>query len=179
MMEKPMSNFGFKVMIGMFKIRDLISPRKNVLSEVGIKTGDHVLDYGCGPGGYILPLENLVGRSGKIYALDIHPLAINRIEKVAKKRNLTNVHAILSDCQTNLEDESLEVVLLYDIFHILEYPDKVLVELHRVLKPHGIMSFSDHHMKDDGVVPLLTTNGLFKMSKKGKKTITFEKVSKK
>jgi len=36
----------------------------------------HVLDYGCGPGSYIKPLLELVGCSGKIFALDIHPLAI-------------------------------------------------------------------------------------------------------
>ncbi len=175
-MVKPMSNFTFRVMTFLFKIRDLISPRKNVLSEVGIKQRDSVLDYGCGPGGYLLPLEELVGSSGEIYALDVHPLAVSRIERIAKKNNLVNVRTILSDCDTRLNDQSLDVVLLYDIFHDLEHPKKVLAELHRVLKPHGILSFSDHHLKDDEINGMISKYGLFKPLKKGKKTFTFTKV---
>ncbi|MCK4241915.1 MAG: methyltransferase domain-containing protein, partial [Dehalococcoidia bacterium] len=57
-----------------YKFRDLRLPRMDILKEVGIEPGFHVLDYGCGPGSYTIPLAELVGESGKIYALDIHPL---------------------------------------------------------------------------------------------------------
>jgi ubiquinone/menaquinone biosynthesis C-methylase UbiE len=175
-MDHPMSSFGFKTMTFMFRIRDLISPRKKVLSEVGIKHGDSVLDYGCGPGGYLLPLEELVGSSGEIYALDIHPLATSRIERIAKKKKLANVRTILSDCDTKLDNNCLDVVLLYDIFHDLEHPEKVLTELHRVLKPNGILSFSDHHLKDDEINGLISKYGFFEPVKKGRKTFTFKKL---
>jgi len=75
-MDKPMSNFDFKFMSLGYKFRDLFLPRLNILEEVGIKPGFHVLDFGCGPGSYIIPLAKLVGESGKVYAMDIHPLAI-------------------------------------------------------------------------------------------------------
>ena len=85
-MDKPMSNFDFQFMSCGYKFRDFFLPRKNILEQVGIKPGFHVLDYGCGPGSYLIPLAELVGMSGKIYALDIHPLAIQKAKDIASKK---------------------------------------------------------------------------------------------
>jgi ubiquinone/menaquinone biosynthesis C-methylase UbiE len=170
-----MSNFDFQFMSVGYKFRDLRLPRINILKEVGIGPGFHVLDYGCGPGSYIVPLAELVGKSGKIYALDIHPLAIRKVKDIASKKQLANVETILSDCQTGLPDNSLDVVLLYDIFHHLRDRDKVLKELHRVLKPDGVLSFSDHHMKEDEIVSAVTSSGFFGLSRKGQRTYSFLK----
>jgi ubiquinone/menaquinone biosynthesis C-methylase UbiE len=159
-----------------FRIRDFFSPRVSILKEVGIKQGFHVLDYGCGPGSYILPLAEIVGRSGKIYALDMHPAAIKMVKNLALKKKFTNIETIHSDCETGLLDSSLDVVLLYDTLHDLGDPDRVLQELHRVLKPNGVLSISDHHMKEVEIVSRLTKAGLFKMSTKGKKTYSFVRV---
>ena len=176
-MAKPMPNFGFKLMSFSFKFRDFFLPCKNVLMEVGIKPGLHVLDYGCGSGSYIIPLAELVGKSGKIYALDIHPLAIQRVESIAVKKQLTNVETICSDCKTGLPDNSVDVVLLYDTLHDLSEPDKVLEELHRVLKPSGILSFNDHHMKEENeIISKMTDRGLFRLSRKDKRVYNFFKL---
>ena len=86
-----MSSIGFKLMSLMFKVRDLILPRLDVLKEAGIESGFSVLDFGCGPGGYIMPLVELVGPSGKIYALDIHPLAIQAVKKMVTRKGIENI----------------------------------------------------------------------------------------
>jgi ubiquinone/menaquinone biosynthesis C-methylase UbiE len=174
-MDKPMSNFDFQFMSVGYKFRDLFLPRLNILKEVGIKPGFNVLDFGCGPGSYILPLVKLVGESGKIYALDIHPLAIQKVKYIALKKRLMNVETILSDCQTSLPDNSLDAVILYDAFHHLSDPDMVLKELHRVLKPDGILSFGDHHMKEKEIVAEAINNRLFRLLRKGQRTYTFLK----
>jgi len=174
-MDKAESNFGFRLMALGHKFRNLRLPRKNILKEVGIKPGFHVLDYGCGPGSYIIPLAELVGESGKVYALDIHPLAIQKVKDIASKKQLANVETILSDCQTGLQDSNLDVVLLYDIFHHLSDRYRILKELHRVLKPDGVLSFSDHHMKENEIVSAVTNSGLFSLSRKGQRTYSFTK----
>ena len=174
-MDKPKSNFYFKVMVLTFKLRDLLSPRKNVLKEANIKSGFRVLDYGCGTGSYILNTAELVGKSGKVYAVDIHPQAIQRVTNIASAQNLTNIETIQTDCKTTLPDGSVDVALLYDVFHDLSEPEKVLEELHRLLKPNGALSFSDHHMKESKITSRVTKSGLFKLSNKGKKTYTFVK----
>jgi ubiquinone/menaquinone biosynthesis C-methylase UbiE len=173
--DKAESNLGFRLMALGYKFRDLRLPRKSILEEVGIKPGFRVLDYGCGPGSYIIPLARLVGESGKVYALDIHPLAIHRVQNIASKKQLANVETILSDCKTGLPDNSLDVVLLYDIFHHLSDPDLILKELRRVLKLDGVLSFSDHHMKENEIISQVTNSGLFQLARKGQRTYTFSK----
>ena len=174
-MDKPMSNFHFKFMSFGYKFRDLFLPRRNILKEVEIKPGFRVLDYGCGPGSYSIIAAELVGKSGKVYALDIHPLAVQRVQNIASKKKLMNVKTICSDCKTGLPDNSVDVVLLYDTFHNLGDPNGVLEELHRVLKPNGILSFNDHHMKEDEILSKVTDKGLFRLSRKGKRTYSFLK----
>lgn len=176
-MNKPVSNFDFKLMSLQFKLRDFLLPREKILQEVGIKPGFYILDYGCGPGSYTIPAAQLVGKSGKVYALDIHPLAVQRVQSIVAKRSLTNIETILSDCATGLPDKSIDVVLLYDTFHDLIEPDKVLAELHRVLKPEGILSFNDHHMKEeDEIISKITGKGLFTLLRKGEKVYNFSKI---
>jgi len=175
-MGKPMSNSHFKLMSLTYKFRDFFLPRKNVLKEAGIKPGFHVLDYGCGPGSYITPLAELVDKSGKICALDIHPLAIQMVQSIATKKQLTNVETICSDCKTGLPDKSIDVALLYDILHGLSEPNEVLGELHRVLKPNGILSLSDHHIKESEIVSQITDKGLFRLLRKGERVYNFSKV---
>ena len=166
----------FRLMSWMYWARDLFEPRRNILKEVGLKEGFQVLDYGCGPGSYIIPVANLIGPSGKIYALDVHPLALEMVKKRAAKRRLANVITIQSDGQTGLPGQSLDVGLLYDVLHDLEQPGRILKELHRVLKPGGILSFSDHHLQEAEIMSAATKDGLFRLASKGKKTYTFQKV---
>ncbi len=174
-MDKPMSNFHFRVIAFNLKIRDFFLPPVNTLKEAGIKPRFHVLDYGCGPGSYIIAAAEMVGKSGKIYALDINPIAIQSIKSIISKRQLTNVETILSDCRTGLPDDGMDVVLLYDTLHLLSEPDRVLEELHRVLKSDGILSLSDHHMKENEIMSKVTKSGLFRLVRKDKRTYSFLK----
>jgi len=82
---------------------------------------------------------------------------------------------ILLKRSTSLPDNSIDVALLYDIFHNLSKPKGILEEIHRVLKPNGILSFSDHHMKEGEIISKVTNKGLFSLSKKGEKTYGFLK----
>ena len=175
-LTKPMSGLSFKIMSFGFKFRDLLRPRSNVLKDAGIEPGSVVLDFGCGPGGYIAPLVELAGPSGRIYALDIHPLAIHEVKKIAKRKRFENIETIESDCRTGLPDHSVDTVLLYDVFHNFVHPDEVLRELHRVLKTDGTLSFSDHHMKEEEVFRQITEAGIFRFVRKGRKTYCFAKV---
>jgi ubiquinone/menaquinone biosynthesis C-methylase UbiE len=170
-----MSSFGFRLMALTFMVHDFIRPRMDILKEVDIKPGHAALDYGCGSGSYIVPLVELVGKEGRIYALDINPTAIQMVNKIALQKHLINLKTIQSDCQTNLPANCIDVVLLYDILHDLADPDRVLQELHRVLKANGILSVRDHHMAEPEIISRVTNAGLFSFLKKGKSTYFFTK----
>ncbi|MCD4739165.1 MAG: class I SAM-dependent methyltransferase [Anaerolineae bacterium] len=174
-MNKPIPNFAFTLMSYAFKLRDLVSPRDKILQEVDIQPGFRVLDYGCGPGGYVADVARSVGESGKVYALDLHPLAIQSVQDIARKKQLANVETIYSNCKTGLSDNSVDVVLLYDIFHELGNPQTILAELYRVLKKGGTLSFSDHHLDEETILPGITGGQLFKLVSKDKYTYSFSK----
>jgi ubiquinone/menaquinone biosynthesis C-methylase UbiE len=113
--------------------------------------------------------------SGKIYALDVNPLAIKSVKALAARHKLANVATILSDGPTGLRDTSVDAALLYDILHHLKNAGNILKELHRILKPDGILSVSDHHMKADDITSRITGTGLFQTGPKGK-TLNFTRV---
>ncbi len=174
-MNKLKSNVSFRLMSFALKLRDLFMSPKNIMKDVEIKPGFHVLDYGCGPEAYSIIAAELTGKSGKVYALDIHPLAIQKVQHIASKKQLANIETICSDCKTDLSDKILDIVFLLDTFHTLSNSKGVLEELHRVLKPDGVLFFSDHHLKENEIISKVADSGLFKLLKKGKRTYTFLK----
>jgi len=176
-MGKVQSNFDFRFMSFSFKVRDFFNSPLNILKEADIKPGYSILDFGCGTGSYSIAASGLVGEKGKIYALDIHPLAVKKVKRAAIKEGLHNVETIQSDCKTGLPDSSMDIILLYDAYHDLYNKLPVLEELHRILKPEGFLSVSDHHMKREDILSELTGEGLFKLGKENKKTYSFVKVS--
>jgi len=153
--------------------RDLFNPPKMVLHEVGIKHGFTILDYGCGPGNYSIAVSELLEGTGIVFALDKHPLAIKSISKKIKKRSVTNIETIHSNCETGLASNSVDVVLLYHVFNDLKNPDVVLEELHRIIKPSGILSFMEFDV--EGISPNITKSGLFQLQKKMDATYIFVK----
>ena len=165
----------FALLCTVFAVRDALRPRGAILQEVPLCEGMSVLDFGCGPGGYILPLSRLVGAAGTIYALDAIRLAIRRVERLARRNGLTNVRGILSHGPIPLVTGSLDAVLMYDVFHMLRDPQAVLYEMHRLLKPAGFVSFSDHHMSRKKIAADMTADGWFVLSDKGRYTYTFDR----
>jgi len=171
--QKPMNVLNYITMSLILQIRDLLYPPQKVLSEVEITPGICVLDFGCGIGSYSIETAELLARSGKVFALDIHPLAVEDVSKTALKKKLTNLETILSDCETKLPSNSVDIILLYHVFHDLKNPDKVLHELHRVIKPQGILSFSEFRVEK--ISPGIAKTGLFQLQRKGNRTHTFMK----
>jgi ubiquinone/menaquinone biosynthesis C-methylase UbiE len=176
--EKKMSNFTFKMMslVGI-PIRNMFMPPDKMLAEVEMKPGSHVLDFGCGPGVFTTMIAEKIGPSGIVYALDINPFAVTMVERKARKKNLGNVRTIRSNCFTCLPDNCLDYIIFFDVFHDLDNHQEVLSELHRVLKPEGVMYFSDHHLKEIEILQRLTAKGLFKFRVKGRWTFSFSKVA--
>jgi len=173
-MPKP-ANFLFRMMAFDFKIRDLFSPRKNIIADLGIKPGFQILDFGCGPGAYIPAAEELTGPSGHIYALDAQPMAIEYVQDLCRKKKYSNVTSILSDRSTGLRSASIDIIFLYDILHGLIDSKPILEELHRVVRPDGILSVNDHHLQQEEIIAKVTSAGYFKLMEKKSKTISFSK----
>ncbi|GAH99228.1 unnamed protein product [marine sediment metagenome] len=173
--DKPMPDIGFRMMSFFFRIRDRFRNPGNQLEKVGIKEGQTLLDFGCGSGSYVIPAARMVGGKGVVYALDIHPLAISAVEKKATKEGLTNIATILSDRDTGLPDESIDVVLLYDVIRIVKDKRALLKELHRVMKANGLLSILAEHIKVEDVLEITEKDGLFSLRDQHGKLLNFER----
>ncbi|MFX0040249.1 MAG: class I SAM-dependent methyltransferase [Promethearchaeota archaeon] len=174
--DKPMSKTHFKFMEKHFRKRDKNYPPQKKIEKTKITKGSIILDYGCGPGSYSIAAAEAVSNAGKVYAVDIHPLAIESVKKRATEKKLINIETILTDCDTNLQDGSVDVVLLLDIYHDLSDPESILKELHRVLKEDGSLSVDDHHFKGDEIIEKITSIGLFKFVERIEEVYNFVKL---
>jgi len=174
-MVELVSNSLFKFLAFMIKTRDILVNLNKVVNEIGIQQGDIVLDYGCGLGSFTIPAAKIVGEKGKVYSLDIHPLALKRTKKKAQRNKITNIEYIHSDCDTGLDDETVDVILFYDLLASLLTPQKQIVELHRILKPEGLLCVKDIH-SNEKILSTITEKDLFQLKNKGKKQFMFIKV---
>jgi len=172
--DKPMKNISFKGMSIIFALRDKLSDPMKKIMKAKISPGNYVLDYGCGPGSFSLAASKVVGESGKVYSADIQPLSAEKIHKKALKEGLNNVETITTDCYTGLKDNSIDVIICFDMFHMVNDRQKILKEFHRVLKPNAILSLDCHHMKD--MESKVVGTGLFKLVEKIDKTHNFIKI---
>ncbi len=133
-------------MAWMYSFRDTFFSVDKRLDEFGITKGTTVIDYGCGTGSYLKRASHLVGEEGKIYAVDIHPLAIEAIKKKIKKFNLGNVEPVLVDGYiSGLTYGTADVIFALDMFHNIYNPEEFLKELRRIVKQDGILIIEDGH----------------------------------
>ena len=161
--SKPMPNIAFRIMAFYINLRHRLEDVRKPLKKAGVKEGQTILDFGCGPGHYSIAAAKIVGTKGKIYALDIHPLAVQSVEKKAKKAGLTNITTILSDRGTGLPDQSIDIALAYDMISMVKDKQALAKELHRVLKPDGILSVLVEHIKVEDVLKILEQGNLFSL----------------
>jgi ubiquinone/menaquinone biosynthesis C-methylase UbiE len=156
--NKNKSNLDFRIMSFFFKIRDKFKPPVEKIRTANIKTGDTILDYGC------------------IFAADIHPLGLIKVRKKAEKKGFNNIETIQTECTTGLNDESIDVVICFDVIHGTANRNDILKEFYRALKPKSILSFDDHHMKEDEIINFITSEGLFELSEKKDSQYNFIKI---
>ena len=160
-----MPDIAFRMMALMFKIRDLFMQKDRVLDEFGIRQGQSVVDYGCGPGSYIRKASELVGTEGKVYAVDIHELAIEAVKKRIEKDNLRNVTAIVaSNGRCPLEDKSIDLIYALDMFHMVANPDTFLKELNRIVRPEGVLFIDNGHQRRDEAKTKINASGAWEIT---------------
>ena len=159
---KPEPNAVYKVTIWFWKFTDLIWNSRRHLKKIPLEEGMKIVDYGCGPGRYTLPIAELIGPKGKVFAVDIQPLAISTVKGKAARESLTNVEAILVDSyDIGVQSSSIDLVLLIDTFHQIGDCGALLREIHRLLKPEGFLFMDPGHMKISKAKEIVEGTNLF------------------
>ncbi|MGD0205755.1 MAG: class I SAM-dependent methyltransferase [Dehalococcoidia bacterium] len=163
--KKLESDFAFRLMTLIYKLRDLLQNPRKSLEKAQLRRGMSVVDYGCGPGSFTIPAAELVGQEGKVFAVDIYPLAISAVKQKTSRKGLQNVETILvKGYDTGIEASSIDRVLLIDTIHLIEDTDALFREIHRMLKPDGLLFMEKGHMAMPEQKTILDRTGLFKIT---------------
>ena len=117
-----------------------INPDK-IISQLDIKEGDTVSDFGCGTGYFSFSLAKKVGEKGTVYSLDVLPQIIETIESQAKIENIKNIITKRVNLEmqngSGLESDSLDWVILKDVLYQNKNKEAIMQEVKRVLKSGG------------------------------------------
>ncbi|MDB5812098.1 MAG: SAM-dependent methyltransferase [Betaproteobacteria bacterium] len=123
-----------------------------VLAALDLKPGMTVADIGAGTGYYSWRMAQRVGKGGAVYAVDIQPEMIGLLEKQIARRGAGNVKPVLGTVtDPRLPAGALDVALMVDVYHELEYPYEMLAAIARALKPGGRLVFVEFRGNDSEV----------------------------
>jgi predicted methyltransferase len=118
--------------------------REKILDAVGVRAGMAVADIGAGTGFFTRMFSQRVGASGRVYAVDITPSFIERIQAMTRAEGLTNVTTVLcTDRSAALPAGSVDLVFVCDTYHHFEFPRSTLQSIHRALRPGGVLVVVD------------------------------------
>ncbi len=165
-------DIGFYMMSLFFKLYYFFRPQNKYFGSFGIRPGFVVIDYGCGPGDYIKLASEAVGEKGKVYAVDIHRLAIKSVRKLIKRRNLTNVIPVKADGYScSIKDNTADLIYALDMFHMIEDVNPFLYELNRILKKNGILILEDGHQKRESSKDKVRNSGKWEITEETERHI--------
>lgn len=111
-------------------------------------------DVGAGTGFYALRIAKLVAPSGAVYANDIQPAMLERLNANAAEQHVANVVTILgTESDPKLPAAKLDLVILVDVYHEFSRPQRMLDHIRESLKPDGRLVLLEYR-KEDPSVPI-------------------------
>jgi ubiquinone/menaquinone biosynthesis C-methylase UbiE len=116
-----------------------------LVSALSLKPGYQVGDVGAGSGYLTWRMARVVGPTGKIYANDIQPEMISFLRTNLLVRGITNVVPVLgTTTDPRLPDNTLDLILLVDVYHECDHPLEMTRRMTDALKPGGRLVFVEY-----------------------------------
>jgi ubiquinone/menaquinone biosynthesis C-methylase UbiE len=113
-----------------------------ILQGAEIRSGQRVLEVGCGTGFFTITAAQLIGNQGTLVAMDVLPVSVETVSKKVQAAGLNNVRVVKGDAMdTKLDSQSMDAVLLFGVIPAPMLPlDRLVPEMHRILKAGGTMA---------------------------------------
>jgi SAM-dependent methyltransferase len=133
-----------------------------LIENMNIQTGDAIADIGAGSGYHIFKMVEKL-KEGKIVAVDIQPEMLEAIQFRKEDLKLENIELILGDEQTtNLPQNSVDKILMVDVYHEFNYPVEMLQSMFQSLKKNGEIYLIEYRLED----PRIPIKTIHKMTEK-------------
>jgi len=136
--------------------------RSDLLMRIlAFKPGTMVADVGAGTGYYSRRIADVIGPTGKVYAVDVQPEMVKLLQSVSNQRAYGHIVPVLGGVDdVKLPAASVDVAIMVDVYHELAFPYEVLASIARAVKPGGQVVFVEYRAED----PRVPIKPLHKMS---------------
>lgn len=125
--------------------REVYAKRTEILKATDIATNESVADIGAGTGIFTKLFADAVGSQGKVYAVDITPEFVHKIESDAKRLKRNNIVGIINtDHTVGLPTGSIDLAFVCNTYHHFEYPQAMLQSIHGALRDNGRLIIIDY-----------------------------------
>lgn len=131
------------------------------MEKFAIREGMHIADVGAGPGYFSFKFAQMVGKTGKVYAIETNPRHLQYLDWYKKKNSLTNLEPVTSSFNgIGLEkDIRVDIVFMCSLYHNVyaaftdEERDEFVGSIRHALKPDGRFILVDNDLVEDGELP--------------------------
>lgn len=122
-----------------------------LIKNMDIQPTDVIADIGAGSGYHVFKMAPLVYK-GKVYAVDIQKEMLQAIQSKQKKNEIDNIELIQgTEKNTGLPKNSLDKVLMVDVYHEFNYPYEMIQSVLAALKPGGKVYLIEYRAEDKSV----------------------------
>ena len=121
-----------------------------IIQELDLKGDETFMEAGCGDGHNAIKVLEDYNHKGTVYAVDVYDASIEDMDKYKKKNNvenLVNIEADITEGIPGVDDESIDVVLMVNVFHGFKASrkmDEAVDELARIVKKDGKIAIMDY-----------------------------------
>ncbi|NET02158.1 MAG: methyltransferase domain-containing protein [Sphaerospermopsis sp. SIO1G2] len=142
--------------------REIEEKTSQIVELLDLKPDHVVADIGAGTG-YLSFLIAPLLTEGKVLAVDIQPQMLEIIDYFKQEKNINNVQPILAtETNPNLPATSIDFAIFVDAYHELGYPQEVMTEIVKALKPGGKVVLVEYRAEN----PFIRIKRLHKMSQR-------------
>jgi SAM-dependent methyltransferase len=132
-----------------------------LVSLLNIRRGETVADIGAGTGYFTRRLAQTVGPTGRVLAEDVQPEMIMLLTNLTLRLGLTNITPILgTTTDPQLPAASVDLALIVDVYHELDFPYEMMQAICLALKPGGRLVLVEYRGED----PYVPIKPLHKMT---------------
>ncbi|MDD6775697.1 MULTISPECIES: class I SAM-dependent methyltransferase [Methanobrevibacter] len=125
-----------------------------IISELNLKGNETFMDAGCGDGHIAIKVVEEYLPDGTVYAVDVYDASIEDMEAYKAENNVENLINIEADITKGIpgvDDESIDVVLMVNVFHGFRASrtmDEAIDEFARIIKQDGKIAIMDYKAWD-------------------------------
>jgi ubiquinone/menaquinone biosynthesis C-methylase UbiE len=131
--------------------REMEENTSQLLKNLAVKPGMLIADIGAGSGYHSALLSKMVG-TGKVFAVDVEPEMIAYLNERIKQEKLARIVPVLSTEQkVSLPDNTVDMMLLVDVYHVFSYPYEMALSMRAALKSGGKLVLVEFRSEDKSV----------------------------